>query len=193
MDKPTPRKVIEMAISTCHQESSRDGIGVGSLFAIAVNEMSVFRAIRVWLNIEETGIVFSQQATLYAPEPSRERPNRNADLTFGRKWACGFIRHERRYPQPRYLRPEDAADGSKQTSFFHRNAPVDIPPMQAHGYYRKVGKVDECTWAIGPQQLTGPDLSDLIYAHPSPPSDVPPGDLNCQSGASRSFETSIMS
>ena len=44
-----------------------------------------------------------------------------------------------------------------------------IPAIETHGQHRKIRQVDQGSGTIGPEQLTGTDLSDEIGTHASPP------------------------
>ena len=76
MDEPVPWEIIQMPISACHQETSWDGVGVGTFLTVGMNEMGVFRTKGVFLDFEEIGIEFREKSTFHASEPTRERSDR---------------------------------------------------------------------------------------------------------------------
>ena len=98
MDEPVPWEIVQMPVSASHEKTCRDGIGVGSFFAVGMYEMRVFRTEPVFLDLEEIGIEFCEQPTFDASEPTRKRSNWCPYVRFGGQGIHTSIGRIRRDP-----------------------------------------------------------------------------------------------
>ena len=91
VDKVVPRKIVQVAVATGQKKASGDRVGIpGGLvafrtFAVLVHESGAFRTEPVLLAFEEAEIVGGQEPAFDAAQPTRKRPDRNADNTLPAK------------------------------------------------------------------------------------------------------------
>lgn len=118
-----------------------------------MDKACALRPVTVFLALEQAEIIGRKQAAFHAAQPARERPDRNADIGFGRPDIDVFASLERRHAELLDLLSERLSDSGEQTGFFNRLAAAFLPAVGRQRDDRQAGKVDECPRPVGPKDL----------------------------------------